>query len=125
MRLLASTAAPTNNAKHSPPFGAAALHAAAAHQYRNAALDAGAKALALFERRRSFVGLLALRRLAAAALRNADRGDGAAHARGHVLFAEEAAIGAIEVRGAAERAAVALERGRRLVSRKRKGGRKP
>ncbi len=34
-------------------FGAAALHAAAAHQHRDASLDAGAEALALFERRRS------------------------------------------------------------------------
>jgi hypothetical protein len=77
--------------------GAATLHATAAHQHRNAALDAGAKALARFERRRSFVGL-ALRRLVAAALRNADHGDGALHAGGHVVLAEEAAIRAIKVR---------------------------
>src|SRR5215470_15846835 len=51
-------------------FGAATLHAAAAHQHRNAPLDAGAKALALLECRRSFESL-ALRRPAAAALRNA------------------------------------------------------
>ena len=35
-------------------FGTAALHAAAAHQHRDAPLDAGAKALALLERWRSF-----------------------------------------------------------------------
>src|SRR5262245_37039486 len=51
-------------------FSTATLHAAPAHQHRDAPLDAGAKALALLERRRSFVGL-ALRCLTAAALRNA------------------------------------------------------
>src|SRR5258708_6167064 len=90
-------------------FGAATLDASPAHQHRDAPLDAGAKALALLERRRSFVGL-ALRRFAAAALGNTYRLDGALHARRHVLLAEEAAIGAVEFRGAAERTAVALER---------------
>src|SRR3977135_1061590 len=51
-------------------FGAAALHAATAQQHRDAPLDAGAKALALLECRRFFVGL-ALRRFAAAPLWNA------------------------------------------------------
>ena len=37
-------------------FGAATLHAATAHQHRDAPFDAGAKTLALLERRRSFVG---------------------------------------------------------------------
>src|SRR5258707_7752222 len=86
-------------------FGAAALHAAPAHQHRDASLDAGAKALALLERRRSFVGL-ALRRFAAAALGNTYRLDGALHARRYVVLAEEAAIGAVEFRGTAESAAV-------------------
>src|SRR3982075_2646483 len=90
-------------------FGAAALHAATAHQHRDAPLNAGAKALALFERRRSFVGL-ALRRFAAAALGNAYRLDGALHARCYVLLAEEAAIRAVEFRGATEGAAVARQR---------------
>ncbi len=65
--------------------------------------------MALFERRRSFVGL-ALRRLSAATLRNAYDLDGALHARRYVLLAEEAAIGAVEFRRTAESAAVALER---------------
>src|SRR5579864_9048619 len=43
-------------------FGAATLHAAAAHQHRDASLDAGTEALALLECRRSFVSLT-LRRL--------------------------------------------------------------
>ncbi|HTC96181.1 MAG TPA: hypothetical protein VK734_00565, partial [Bradyrhizobium sp.] len=73
-------------------FGTAALHAAAAHQHRDAPLDAGAKALALLERRRSFE-TSALRRLVAAALWNAHRRDSAAHAGGNALLAEEAAIG--------------------------------
>ena len=73
-------------------FGAATLHAATAHQHRDATLDAGAKALALLELRRPFVGL-ALRRFGAATLRNAYRLDGAVHAGRHVLLAEEAAIG--------------------------------
>src|SRR5882672_4336323 len=58
----------------------ATLHAAPAHQHRDAPLDAGAKALALFENRRPFVGL-ALRRLTAATLRNAYGLDGALQAR--------------------------------------------
>src|SRR5258706_12003002 len=90
-------------------FSTATLHAAPAHQHRDAPLDAGAKALALFERCCSFVGL-ALRRLTAAALRNAYGLDGALQARCYVLLAEEAAIGAVEFRRTAESAAVALER---------------
>src|SRR6201981_958589 len=92
-------------------FGTATLHAAAAHQHRDAPFDAGAKALALLERRRS-LETLALRRLAAAALWNAHHRDSAAHAGGNVFLAEEATIAAIEVRGTAEDAAVTLERGR-------------
>src|SRR5258706_4941987 len=88
-------------------LGGGALHAATGHRHRDASLDAGAKALALLERRRSFVGL-ALRRFAAAALGNTYRLDGALHARRYVLLAEEAAVCAIEFRGTAERAAVAL-----------------
>jgi len=53
----------------------ATLHAATAHQHRDATLDAGAKALVLLELRRPFVGL-ALRRFGAATLRNAYRLDG-------------------------------------------------
>jgi hypothetical protein len=49
-------------------FAATALRAAATHQHRDAPLDAGTEALTLPERRRSFVSL-ALRRLAATALR--------------------------------------------------------
>src|SRR5712675_2359214 len=60
-------------------LGAATLHAATAHQHRDAPFDAGAKALALLERRRLFVSL-ALRRFASAALRNADRVDAVIHA---------------------------------------------
>src|SRR5260370_2202814 len=89
-------------------LGAAALHAATAHQHRDASLDAGAKALALLERRRSFVGL-ALRRFAAAALGNTYCLDGALHAHRYVLLAEEAAICAVEFRGTAERAPVPPE----------------
>src|SRR5262245_27807293 len=74
MRLLASTAAPTNSAKALGAFGAAALHATTAHQHRDSSLDTGAKSLALPERCRSFVGL-ALRRFATAALGNAFRLD--------------------------------------------------
>ena len=55
-----------------------------------------------------------MRRFAAAALGNTDRLDGALHARRYVLLAEEAAICAIEFRGTAERAAVALERRRHM-----------
>lgn len=57
-------------------FGAATLHAAPAHQHRDASLNAGAKALALFERRRFVVGL-AWRGFTAATLRNAYGFDGA------------------------------------------------
>src|SRR6202162_3838154 len=94
-------------------FGAAALHAATAHQHRDAPFDAGAKALALLERRRLFVGL-ALRRFAAAALRDADRADAIIHARRHVLLAEEAAVRRIEFRGTAKGAAVARQRRRHM-----------
>jgi integrase len=90
-------------------FGAAALHAATAHQYRDASLDAGAKALALLKRRRPFESL-ALWRLVAAALGNAHRRNGALRARRYVLLAEETAIRAVEIRSTAERAVVALER---------------
>ena len=57
MRLLASTAAATNSSKRSRAFGETALHAATAEQHRDAPLDAGAKALAVLERRGSFIGL--------------------------------------------------------------------
>ena len=89
------------------------VHAATAHQHRDATLDAGAKALALLELRRPFIGL-ALRRFGAATLRNANRLDGAAHAGRHVLLAEEAAIGAIKVRRTAEGAAMEPERRRHV-----------
>src|ERR1700694_2611163 len=94
-------------------LGAVALHAATAHQHRDAPLDAGAKALALLECCRPLVGL-ALRRLAGAALWNADRRDGAVHARRYVLLAEEAAVRRIEFRGPTEAAAVTLERRRHM-----------
>ena len=94
-------------------FGAAALHAAATHQYRDAPLDAGTKALALFEDRRSFVSW-ALRRFPAAALRDRDHGDAAARADSDVALAEKAAIGAIEGWGTAEDAAVTPDRGRHV-----------
>src|SRR5579864_6867094 len=94
-------------------FGAATLHAAAAHQHRDASLDAGTKALALLECRRSFVSLT-LRRLVPATLRNACHRDGAARANDDVVLAEKAAIGAIEGRGTAEHAAVTPERRRHM-----------
>ena len=56
-----------------------------------------------------FVGL-ALRRLAAAPLRNAYGFDGALHARRYIVLTEEAAISAVEFRRSAESAPVALER---------------
>jgi hypothetical protein len=91
-------------------FGATTLHATTAHQYRDAALYAGAETLAILECARSLAGL-ALRRPDAAALRNRDRGDAAVHARLHVLLTEEAAIGAVDFRTSAEDAAVMLQRG--------------
>ena len=91
-------------------LGEATLHAAAAHQHRDAALDASAKTLAVLECARSFAGF-ALRRPAAAALRNRGRGDPAIHARRHVLLTEEAAIGAVEFRTSAEHPMGVLERG--------------
>src|ERR1700730_9185332 len=94
-------------------FGAATLHAAAAHQHGYAPLDAGTEALALLECGRSFVSL-ALRRLAAATLRNARHRDVAARADGEIVLAEEAAIGAVELRGAAESTAVTPQRGRHM-----------
>jgi hypothetical protein len=94
-------------------FGAATLHAAAAHQHGNAPLDAGAEALALLECGRSFVSL-ALRRLAAATLRNARHRDATARADGEIVLAEEAAVGAIEGWGTAEDAAVTPQRGRHM-----------
>ena len=72
MRLLAEHRGPNKQCEALDAMGAAALHAATAHQHRDAPLDADAKALALFERCRSFIGM-ALRRFAAAALRNAGR----------------------------------------------------
>jgi hypothetical protein len=91
-------------------LGEATLHAAAAHQYRDATLYASAKALAVFECARSFVGF-ALRRLAATALRNRYRGDAAVHARLQVRLTEEAAVGAVDFGAPAEDAAVMLQRG--------------
>jgi len=96
MRLLASTAAPTNKGEALGAFSAATLHAPPAHQHRDAPLDAGAKALALFERRRSFVDLA----LPASYCRHAANAcgvDGALHACRYILLAEEAAIGAVRV----------------------------
>src|SRR4051812_37943571 len=92
-------------------FGAATLHATAAHQHRDSPLNAASEALPLLERRRSFVSL-ALRRLDAAALRDRDRGDAAAHAHRHIALAEEATISAVKLRGAAESTAVAPPRPR-------------
>jgi hypothetical protein len=57
---------------------------------------------------------LALRRLAAAALRNAFGRDAAADADHHIALAEEATIGAVELRGTTENAAVTLERRRHM-----------
>src|ERR1700730_12349589 len=94
-------------------FGAAALHAAATHQHRDAPLDAGTEALALFEGRRWCVSWR-WRRLAAAALRDRDHGDAASRADSDVALAEEAAIGTIEGRGTAEDAAVTPDRGRHV-----------
>jgi hypothetical protein len=94
-------------------FGAATLHAAPAHQHRDAPLDAGAKALALFERLRPFAGL-ALRRFTAATLRKAYGFDGALHARRYVLFAEEAAIAGVKFRRSAESMAGAPEQRRHM-----------
>src|SRR5256886_4615132 len=78
-------------------LGKAALHAATAEQDRDAPLDAGAKALALLEVRALLV-CFALRRFLAAALRNAHHLDAITLARCQVLFAEEAAIRAIQFR---------------------------
>src|SRR5215469_8120274 len=91
-------------------LGEATLHAAAAHQHRDAALNASAKTLTVLECTRSFAGF-ALRRPAAAALRNRDRGDAVIHARLHVLLIEEAAIGAVHVRTPTEDPMVVLQRG--------------
>ena len=101
MRLLASTAAATNRAKRSAPSVRQRFMPRPRIKHGNAPLDAGTEALALLECRRSFVSL-ALRRLAAATLRNARHRDAAARADGEVVLAEEAAIGAVELRGAAE-----------------------
>src|SRR5207244_5554031 len=78
-------------------LGETSLHAATSEQHRDAPLDAGAKALALLEVRALLVGF-ALRTSLAAALRNAHDLDAITLARCQVLFAEEAAIRAIQFR---------------------------
>src|ERR1700732_3721349 len=108
MRLLASTAAPTNSAKRSAPSARQRFMPRPRISTRDAPFDAGAKALALLERRRLFVSL-ALRRFASAALRNADCVDAVIHAGCNVGLAEEAAIRRIEFRRAAECATVTLQ----------------
>ena len=91
-------------------LGKATLHAAAAHQHRDAALYASAKTLAVLECARSLVGF-AWRRPAAATLRNRDRGNAAIHARRHVLLTVEAAIRAIQFWNLAEDLLVVLQWG--------------
>src|SRR6266480_1857065 len=78
-------------------LGETSLHAATSEQHRDAPLDAGAKALALLEVRALLVGF-ALRISLAAALRNAHDLDAITLARCQVLFAEEAAIRAVQFR---------------------------
>src|SRR5262249_52329594 len=75
--------------------------------------NAGTETLALLERRRSFV-VPALRRLAATALRDRNRGNAAVRTHRHVALAEEAAIGAVKLRGAAENTTVTPQRGRHM-----------
>src|SRR5438552_16071725 len=78
-------------------LGETSLHAATSEQHRDAPLDAGATALSLLEVRALLVGF-ALRTSLAAALRNAHDLDAITIARCQVLFAEEAAIRAIQFR---------------------------
>ena len=75
-------------------FGETALHAAASEQHRDAALDAGAKALTILECGAALVRF-APRCSLAAPLRNAHQLDASVLARCKVLLTEEAAIRAI------------------------------
>ncbi len=113
MRLLASTAAPTNNAKRSAPSARQRFMPRPRISTEMRPSMPARKRWPCIERWRSFE-TLALRRLAAAALWNAHRRDSAAHAGGNALLAKEAAIGAIEVRGTAKDATVTLERRRHM-----------
>src|SRR5262249_1118064 len=95
------------------PFGEAPLHAAATRQHGDAALDAGAKALALLE----WCTLLVRRTLGsllAAALWNGNYVTAAAFTGLHVFLTEEPTIGAIQFRCTAKCFPVALERGRHM-----------
>ena len=79
IRLLASTAAATHGSKRSNSLDKAALHSATTRQHGDAALDAGAKALALLEWCTLLVRL-ALGSLLATALWNGHHVDAAAFA---------------------------------------------
>src|SRR5437899_2102341 len=94
-------------------LGETALHASASEQHRDAPLDASAKALTFLEDHAALVSFASCCPCAAT-LRNAYHLDASVLARCQVLLAEEAAIRAIQLRGAAKGLPVALE-GRRHV----------
>ena len=78
-------------------FERAPLHPAAAEQHRDAALNAGAESLALFERFTALQSVL-LGRLVSSALRDRHLGDSGLFAGLYILDAEEAAIGRVQFR---------------------------
>ena len=91
-------------------FSQTTLHAPSPKQHRDAALDAGAEALAFFEGR-TFLERFSFGGFLSTPLGNADEFDAGLLAGGEVVGAVKAAVAAIEFRGLAEGLLMALERG--------------
>ena len=109
MRLLASTAAPTNSSKCVAPSTSARLMPRPRNSTRDAAFDAGAEALPLLERP-AFFKRFPFGASLASRLRDAGEGDAGCPAGLKVLFVKEAAIGTIQMRHGMKDGFVAVER---------------
>jgi hypothetical protein len=113
MRLLASTAKPTNNSRRLTALGQTALPAATAEEHGEGALNTSTKALPRFEGR-ALVGW-ALGSLIPPALWEADLLDFFWLAVLNILLTMEAPIGTVEVGSAAEYLRMTIQRSLNLV----------
>src|SRR5215471_2502738 len=113
MRLLANTAAPTNNSKCNFPSARQRFIPRPRNSTEMRPLNASTEFLALLEGR-GFLQSLAFRRPATAALRKADHLYGSFLTRRHVALAVEAAISGIQFRSMVEGLTVTPERGHHM-----------
>src|SRR5436309_12069022 len=114
IRLLARTATPDKNAESFFALSKTPLHSATTEEHGNAAFDAGAEALRLFEIR-TFFKSLTLGRFLSAALGNAGAGDACFAAGLLVTGVIETAIGGEDFGKGTECFSVSLQRGFHLI----------